>query len=210
MQSSSAILDKSGKRAQLMGFERPNDIDERAMDWKDIDDIKILENTLRDLADRMDDLNMQKTLNHEISCREAIRHLISIICWYNLSFRHFTHLGAMGQKVQDDRFKSLSGSQLQPPMSGHDERVWLLITSAATADILNRVHLRHAGRVPGDDSGQRWMHNLSRMPQIFRQWACQPDAEQLNSDITVAEIYKGKLQFGALLMSLFPVVDQSV
>jgi len=65
------------------------------------------------------------------------------------------------------------------------------MTSAAHAKVLNEIcYLRITKTQPELAETERWLRNLSRLPQIYSFWQPEPNLQTIVAELSVSEIYK--------------------
>jgi len=65
------------------------------------------------------------------------------------------------------------------------------MTSAAHAKVLNEIcYLRITQQQPALAETERWLRNLSRLPQIYSFWQPEPNLQTIVAELSVSEIYK--------------------
>jgi len=64
------------------------------------------------------------------------------------------------------------------------------MTSAAHAKVLNEIcYLRITKTQPELAETERWLRNLSRLPQIYSFWQPEPNLQTIVAELSVSEIY---------------------
>jgi len=65
------------------------------------------------------------------------------------------------------------------------------MTSAAHAKVLNEIcYLRITQQQPALAETERWLRNLSRLPQIYAFWQPEPNQHTIAAELSVSEVYQ--------------------